>query len=58
MLEVVRKLKQCAYGRTNTQQRKLLVVGKMLEAVKHLSWYAVSGQAGVGQLAKYVGRLG
>lgn len=30
----------------NTQQRKLLIVGKTLEAVKHRSWYAVSRQAG------------
>lgn len=37
MLEVVRKLKQCPYGHINTQQHKLLVVGKALEAVKHLS---------------------
>lgn len=58
MLEVVRKLKQCLYGRINTQQHKLLVVDKTLEAVKHLSWYDVRGQAGVGQLAKDVGGLG
>lgn len=58
MLEVVRKLKQCPYGRINTQQDKLLVVGKTLEAIKHLSWYAVSGQAGIGQLVKELGRLG
>ena len=37
MLEIVRKLKQCPYENTNTQQHKLLVVGKALEAVKHLS---------------------
>lgn len=58
MLEVVWKLLQCSYGRINSQQHKLLAVGKTLEAVKHLSWYAVRGQVGVGKLAKDVGGLG
>lgn len=37
VLEVVRKLKSCPYGRTNTQQHNLLVLSETLVVFKHLS---------------------